>query len=156
MWWIIAALIFLGILFLLGEILLVPGVGVAGILGLLSLAASSWYAFAELGTGPGIAVTVFNIALVVATVVVVLRSKTWKKLELGEEIKATVEDDSAKVAVGAQGVTVTRLAPMGTARIGSLSCEVKSADNNMIAPKTPVEVVGIVDSKILVKPVNND
>ena len=41
----IITLILVGIVLMIAEILLIPGVGVAGILGLLSLGGSCWYAF---------------------------------------------------------------------------------------------------------------
>ena len=42
-------LILAGIILILAELLLIPGVGVAGILGVLSICGASWYAFAVLG-----------------------------------------------------------------------------------------------------------
>jgi len=151
---IIASLIFLGILLVLIELLLIPGVGVAGILGLASLIGSCWYAFYAIDTKTGIIVTVIVICLIVALFVYALRAKTWKKLELNTEIKSKVSEDSEKVSVGQQGKTITRLAPMGTARFGELSCEVKSAEGNMIDAGTPVEICSIEENKIFVKPLN--
>jgi len=152
--WIIATLIFFGILFILIETLLVPGIGVAGVLGLGSLIASCWYAFAYISTTAGIIVTAAELVVVVALILYVLRSKTWKKLELDTEIASKVNLDSSRVKVGDSGETLTRLAPMGNARIGSLTCEVKSSDGRMIAPHTAVEVDRIEDGKIMVKPIN--
>lgn len=152
MWWIIATLIILGVLCLVAELLLIPGVGIAGILGVISLVASCWYGYTFMSPAVGTTVTIINIALVVIAVVVALRGKTWKKFELSDEIRSHVEDRSSEIAVGSKGETVTRLAPMGTAKFGSVTLEVKSSDNNMIDPKTAVEAVGREDGKILVKP----
>ena len=49
MWWITVGLVIVGILLMLVELLLVPGVGVAGFLGLASLVAACWYTFACIG-----------------------------------------------------------------------------------------------------------
>jgi len=43
----IIALVLVGLVLILAEILLIPGVGVAGILGLLSLGGSCYYSFYE-------------------------------------------------------------------------------------------------------------
>ena len=151
--WIIASLLFIGIIFLLVESLLTPGFGLPGLVGLASLAGACVYAFPRMGTHAGIIVTVVAIFLVLGLLFFILRSKTWKKLELGTELKDTVENDSGKLSVGMKGSTLTRLAPMGTARFGSLSCEVRSHDNNMVSPGTEIEVVDIQDNKVIVKPI---
>ena len=45
MWWITLSLILAGIIFMLVEMLLIPGVGIAGIFSLISLGAACWYSF---------------------------------------------------------------------------------------------------------------
>lgn len=152
--WIIAALIFVGILLMLIEMLLVPGVGVAGFAGLASLVGACVYAFLRVSTPAGIVVTIIVMVLLLVMLYFILREKTWKRFELSTEIDSKVEDGSARVAAGTKGIAETRLAPMGNARFGTVSCEVKSADNSMIAAQTPVEVVAVEDNKILVKTIN--
>lgn len=151
MWWIIAALIFVGILFLLAEMLLVPGVGVAGFAGILSLAASCWYSFEKVSTRVGLIITVVNIVLVLVMLVIALREKTWKRFELGTEINSKVNNEISLVKVGDKGIAMTRLAPMGTVKFDKVSCEAKSFDNQMISASTEVEVVMIEDNKVIVK-----
>ena len=151
---IIASLIFLGILLMLIEMLLIPGVGIAGILGLASLAGSCWYAFTALSTKAGIIVTLIVICLITVMLICILRAKTWKKLELNTEIQSKVNEDSEKVSIGQQGKALTRLAPMGTARFENLTCEVKSSEGNMIDPGTLIEICAIEENKIFVKPIN--
>lgn len=72
----IITLILVGIVLMIAEILLIPGVGVAGILGLLSLGGSCWYAFYEFGNLTGGIVTGVTAVVLVAFAVVVLRAKT--------------------------------------------------------------------------------
>ena len=78
----IITLILVGLVLIFAEILLIPGVGVAGILGLLAMAGSCFYAFAQIGTTAGIIVTVINAVLIVGLTLWVLRAKTWKRLTL--------------------------------------------------------------------------
>ena len=154
MWWIIASLVLLGILLMLVEMLLVPGVGVAGFLSLGSMAASCWYAFSYCGKTAGIVTTVVVVLLLVVMLMIVLREKTWKKFELGTEIGSKVNDNTSDVAVGDCGKTLTRLAPMGSAEFEKGCFEVKSHDNSMVSPGVSVEIVKIEDNKIIVKPLN--
>lgn len=153
MWWIIASLIVLGILLMFVELLILPGVGIAGVMGLASLAGSCVYAFLKIGDRAGIIVTVIVVVLILAMIVYVLRARTWKRFELKTEIDSKVGAETEGVKVSDKGTTLTRLAPMGTAKFESTSCEVKSYDNNMVAPGTEIEVVSIEDNKILVKPI---
>ena len=151
----VVTLIIIGLLLIFAEILLIPGIGVAGILGLLSIGGSCFYAFHQMGTTVGVIVTVANAALLVALTIWVLRAKTWKKLTLETTVdgKAVAADEA--ILVGERGVTVTRLAPMGMVRFGGESVEVKALEG-MIDPGVDVEVVMIEDKKIYVQPVGED
>ena len=151
----IITLILLGLVLIFAEILLIPGVGVAGILGLLSISGSCFYAFHQIGTTAGVIVTAVNAALLVALTIWVLRAKTWKRLTLETAVdgKAIVSDET--VSVGERGVTVTRLAPMGMVRFGGESVEVKALEG-MIDPGVDVEVVMIEDKRIYVQPVGEE
>ena len=124
----VLTLILVGIVLLLAELLLVPGVGVAGILGVLSLCGSSYYAFAFLGGIQGGIVTVVNIALLSILLYFALRAKTWKKLELDTVIDK--KEEACAICPGDKGRTVTRLAPMGKARINDRSFEVGSCSTS--------------------------
>ena len=147
----IIMLIVAGVLLVLAEIFLIPGVGVAGILGLLSLGASSYFAFTEYGTLAGVIITVVNCALVVGFTVYCLRAKTWKKLALKTNIDSKVNAfDESKLAVGDRGRSLTRLAPIGIAVINDKKYEVKTL-TGIIDPGEEVEVVMIEDNKIYVK-----
>lgn len=151
---IIISLVLAGIIFLLIEFLLTPGVGIAGIVGLGSLIGSCLYSFLAVDTRTGTITTAAVGLLVILTLVWMLRAKTWKKLELKEEIDVKVNRESEQVKTGYNGTALTRLAPMGTVRFASITCEAKSFDNTMIDPGTEVTVVAIEDNRIIVKPTN--
>lgn len=149
----IITLILVGLVLLFAEILLIPGVGIAGILGLASLGGSCYIAFTQIGTTAGAVVTGVNVVLVVALTVWVLRAKTWKKLTLNTNIESkAVASEASVVSVGDKGKTVTRLAPMGTARFGENAVEVKALEG-MIDPGTDVQIVLIEDNRIYVETV---
>ena len=81
-----------------------------------------------------------------------LRAKTWKKMTLETNIDSkAVSSDPAVLAVGDCGRTLTRLAPMGSARFGDYVIEVKAVEG-MLDPNVDVRVVLIEDNKIYVKP----
>ena len=151
----IISLILVGLILMLAEILLIPGVGVAGILGLLSMGGSCFYAFHEFGNLTGGIVTGVNVLLLVLLLSYILSAKTWKRMTLETNIDSkAVSDESSIVAVGDIGKTVTRLAPMGSVRFGDNLTEAKAVEG-MIDPGVEVEVVMIEDNRIHVLPVQN-
>ena len=152
----IITLILVGLILIFAEILLVPGVGIAGILGLLSLGGSCFYAFTQIGTTAGTIVTAVNVVLVVALTIWVLRAKTWRRMALQTEIQSkAVPTESSVLSVGDKGKTITRLAPMGTVRFGDLVVEVKALEG-MIDPDVDVQVVLIEDNRIYVETVGEE
>lgn len=152
----IIVLILVGLVLIFAEIMLIPGIGVAGILGLLSMGGSCFYAFNQMGNTTGAIVTAVNALLLVALSVWVLRAKTWKKFTLNTNIDSKAIDMTGEsLAVGDCGKTITRLAPMGTAIIRDKAYEVKALEG-MMDPGADVEVVLIEDNKIYVKPVSKE
>lgn len=148
----VITLILVGLVLIFAEILLIPGVGVAGILGLLSMGGSCFYAFYEFGNTTGAIITAVNVVLVVALAVWILRAKTWKRMALETNIDSkAVSSEASVLAVGDRGRTLTRLAPMGSARFGDYVIEVKALEG-MLDPNVDVEVVLIEGNKIYVKP----
>lgn len=151
----IITLILVGLVLIFAEILLIPGVGVAGILGLLSMGGSCFYAFNQMGNTVGAIVTGVNALLIVALTVWVLRAKTWKRLTLETNIDSKAVSSDGVISVGERGKTVTRLAPMGMVLFDADSVEVKALEG-MIDPGVEVEVVMIEDNRIYVKPVGEE
>jgi membrane-bound ClpP family serine protease len=149
----IISLILVGLILIFAEVLIIPGFGVAGILGLLSMAGSCFYAFHEIGNTAGYIVTGVNALLLITLVIYILRAKTWKRMTLETNIDAkAVAEDKSIVSVGDTGKTTTRLSPMGSVRFGDMVIEVKAIEG-MVDPGCDVEVVMIEDNKIYVSPV---
>lgn len=151
----IITLILVGLVLIFAEILLIPGVGIAGILGLLSMGGSCYYAFTQLGQTTGIVVTVINAVLIVALTVWVLRAKTWKRLTLETNIDSKAVSADGVLTLGERGRTQTRLAPMGMVRFDDDVVEVKALEG-MIDAGVDVEIVMIEDNKVYVKPVGDE
>ncbi|MBR5076330.1 MAG: serine protease [Bacteroidales bacterium] len=156
MWWIVVTLLVLGVILMLVEMLLIPGIGVAGFLSLGSLGAACWYAFTAISTTAGWWTSLAAVLLLGVMVFFILRAKTWRRFELKTEVTSHTGAEAELVKVGDRGVAFTRLAPMGTGRFGAVSCEVKSHDNTMVAAGTPVEVVAIEENKPIVKPITQE
>ena len=148
----VVTLIITGLLLLGAELIIIPGFGIAGILGIASIVASCWIAFAQIGPTAGIIVILVNMVLVVATTILMLRSKTWKKLSLKTNIDSKVDSAPQEkgIDVGNRGVAVTRLAPAGKVQIGETVLEAFTRDS-LVEPGKEVEVVEMEGNKIFVK-----
>ena len=152
----IISLAIIGLILIFVEVMLVPGVGVAGVLGLLSMAGSCFYAFYEFDSLTGGIVTGVNVLLLLVSMIYLLRAKTWKKMTLNTNIDVkAVGDEAAKLGIGQRGKTVTRLAPAGSVRFGDDIVEARTMDG-VIDPETEVKVIMLDDNKIYVSVVNVD
>ena len=151
----VVTLIIAGLLLLGAELIIIPGFGVAGILGVASIVASCWLAFTQISTTAGIVVIIVNILLVIATTVLMLRSKTWKRLSLKTNIDSKVDTAPAEkgIEVGSKGIATTRLAPGGRVQIGKNTIEAFTRDT-IIEPGKEIEVISIDGHKIYVKQTN--
>lgn len=151
MFWIIL-LVILGLLFLLAEILLLPGVSVGAVLALICYGSASWMAFAWFGTTAGTLV-VAAIAVVSAVLTMwALRAKTWQRFSLNQKIESAgnTAPQNDDVKVGDRGTAVSRLSPMGTVEIGGRRYEAKSA-GEYIDQRSEIEVVGFENSNVIVR-----
>ena len=148
---IIIILISLGLLFILLEILVVPGTAVLGIIGLGLMVAGVWSAYSNFGTEAG-HYTLLCVAFISAlSLYYALKSNTWNKLILNSEVKGKVNTfDKNLIVAGNTGITISRLAPMGKASINDNYCEVE-AIADFIDENTEIKVVKVDGNKIFVK-----
>lgn len=151
----IISLILVGFLLLALEILVLPGTTVAGILGVGGIVFAIYSAFSHFGQTAGWIVLASTIAAAIVFLVVILRSKTWKKLQLDTSLESKVNTQASQVREGDCGVSISRLAPMGTAEIDGDYYEVQSLLSFVDAQKK-VKVVKVEGSKIWVKEEKTD
>lgn len=149
--WYIVLLVILGILFLLAELLLLPGVSVGAFLAMACYGGAIWYAFDSLGVTAGIWTIAAVAVISLIALIFSLRSKTWQRLALKQNIDSTsMPKPEVELSVGDKGVTVSRLSPMGKISINGKIYEAKSVDV-YIDQKQSVEVVGFENFSVIVK-----
>ena len=152
--WYISFLILLGILFLVVELLLFPGVSIGAILSVICYGGAIWYAFDSMGTTAGVITVVVVAVLSLVSLIISLRAKTWQRLALKQEIQSTsMPAPEKEVALGAVGVTISRLSPMGKVSIDGKVFEAKSVDV-YIDQRQNVEVVGFENFNVIVRKIN--
>ncbi len=147
----IVLLIMLGLLLLLIEFAIIPGVTIAGIGGFLLLAASVYIAFTDLGTVAGF--ITLAVVLIASPIMVyyLFKSKAGKKMILDSEIDGKVENFSHdKLKVGDTGKTIGRLAPMGKIKVNGEVVEAQS-NGTFIDHQTKIRITKIHLNKIIVE-----
>lgn len=146
----IIALIIIGLVLMFAEILLIPGIGFAGVLGLISMGGSCYLAFQDHGTTTGFIVLAVILVVLILFLVWALRAKTWERMSLKTNITSKAVVPETSVCIGDKGTAVTRLAPMGNARFGNNLMEVISMDG-VVNSGSEIEVVMLDDAKVYVK-----
>jgi len=150
-WTIIAVLIAVGFLFLLLEILVLPGTTVAGIIGFAMIGIGVWQAYAVFGGTAGTLTLIGAAILSIIFLYFALKSKTWDRASLKSNINGRVNVvEENTIQKGDTGKTISRLAPMGKAMINNNYYEVRTK-GEYIDQGTEIEVVKIDVNKITVK-----
>lgn len=148
----IITLIAIGILLLAIELLITPGFGIPGIVGIASIVGAVVLAFINFGKLIGVLVLVLVIIVLGLSTILFLRSKTWRKISLSDSINSNVSPlpDESGIKIGDRGVAISRLAPSGKGRIGANTIEVWS-QLGLIDNGATIEVIEIDGSKVIVK-----
>lgn len=153
---IILFLIILGVLLLLLEFAVLPGVTIAGIGGVLLLGASVYLAFDSYGVIAGIVTLAFVIIVVPLIFYQIFKGRAGKTMFLNSEIDGHVDQiDEKLIHVGDEGITLGRLAPTGKVRINNLSMEAKSAAG-FVDQNVKIKVIEIIRTQVIVEPINQE
>lgn len=143
----------LGVLFLVAELLLLPGLSIGTILSLVCYGSAIYLAFTDFGISTGIIIVAVVLVLSLIATIFSLRAKTWRRLALQQEIDSTsMENPADKIARGTIGTTISRLSPMGKIEIEGRLYEAKSLDS-YIEQRKKVEVVDFENFTVIVKSV---
>ncbi len=151
MWTVIIILILVGLLMMILEMIVIPGVGFAGIAGFILMAVAIWLAYSREGVMAG-NITLGGIVIVNAVgLILVLRSKTWKNAALKTVNSGTIVGvKESNLHVGDMGVTISRCAPMGKAEFNGAFFEVSTL-SDFIDQKQNIEIIRISGNKIFIK-----
>ena len=145
-------LILIGLFLFVVEFLLIPGITVAGIGGVACLIGGIFWAYGGYGNVAGNITLLSTLVATLITVAFTLRAKTWNKFMLKTNVEGTISsNDAEKIKPGDEGITVSRLTPMGKVRINGIVLEARST-GTFIDPKVPIIVIRFDGSVVIVKP----
>ncbi|MFI3282881.1 MAG: NfeD family protein [Rikenellaceae bacterium] len=152
-WLVIFGLILVGLIFMLVEMLLLPGITIGALLSVASFIGAIYVAFDALGVVAGITTIAISILSSVVAFFWAIRTGVWRRLSLKEQVSSSSSSSPSELLpLGSRGVALSRLAPMGSARFGTTIIEAKSLES-FVDPKCEVEVVGYDNAAVIVKPI---
>jgi membrane-bound ClpP family serine protease len=150
---VVIALLLLGILLLLLEILFVPGTTIVGVGGIILLAIGIYLAYDFIGPTAGHLSLASSVAVIFLALIVLLKGQTWKRMALETNVEGkSVEQLEKLVVIGERGKTISRLNPVGKALFNNKILEV-STTGEFVDENVNIEVVKLDQNRIKVKTV---
>lgn len=146
----VVAILVLGLLLLLVEVAIVPGFGVAGVLGMLALAAGAIAAWTELGSFWGTVAGGVSIIGAGVMLYVIPKSKAGRRMVLKHSQAEAVSQEDRSDLVGRRGITVTPLRPIGRVRFGQDEVDVMT-EGEYIESNQEVEVMTVEGPRVVVR-----
>lgn len=146
----IILIILLGLVALLLEFLVLPG-GIVGIIGALFIGAGIVLSYVFYGSTGGTITLIATLGIVIIAVLLVLRTKSWRKIMLNDNVTGKVNEiNTEKLTEGMEGIAISRLAPAGKGMFGDEIEEVHSA-HGFIDVNKEIIITKIEGNKIIVK-----
>lgn len=150
----IILLILLGVVLLLIEFLLIPGISIAGIGCLIAFATSVIFAFKYFGSIVGFIVLTSILILVPLFLYFLFKGKAMRPMMLNTDIGSKVRNvEEGQLQPGDEGITIGRLAPAGKAKIKDITLEVRT-NGQFIDQQTKIKVLKIEGNSVYVEPIN--
>ena len=147
----IIVLILVGLALMVVEVIVLPGITVAGIAGTLLIGCGVYLTFKWFGGTAGTYSLIGTGILFIIFLIYALRAKTWDRLSLHSEIDGKVNVvNTNDIKIGDKGTTVSRLAPIGKILIHGQIMEGKS-EFGLIDENREIEVVHVNESTVVVQ-----
>lgn len=149
---VVISVIVLGILFMLIEIFLLPGISIAGIAGAIFLVGGIVYSYMFLGSTAGNITLAASAVALGATFFGLLKSKSLERISLNTNIEDKVDNSYLlKIAIGDTGIAISRLNPIGKILVNDVEAEGKSFDGEFIEEDTEIVVIKVETYNVLVR-----
>jgi len=153
-WVLIFSLLFAGLLFIIVEILFIPGTTIVGLFGLAFSITAIFSAYNILGSTKGHYILVGTILAFVLAIYFSFRSELWTHFANKTVNSSKVNEGLfLEIKIGMEGRTVSDLKPIGKAEFNIGIFEVTSV-SNWINTATLIRIVKINHNKIFVEPLN--
>lgn len=147
---VIVTVLVLGLLLLFAEVAIVPGFGVAGVLGVLALGGGAVAAWTELGPLWGGVTGGVSVLAAIAMLFWLPKSRAGRKMVLEHSQADAHSQQDRSSLVGRRGVAVTPLRPIGRVRFGTDEVDVMT-EGEYVDAAQEVEVISVEGPRIVVR-----
>lgn len=147
---IIVFLMVVAIVLILLEIFLLPGITVAGVGGFIFAAGGLIYAY-TISSFVGNMTVLASVAVFAVAFFWLLRSNSFSRVALKTDVDSRLTSSrDLGIKPGDEGMTLSRLAPIGKARINGIIVEARSLDE-LIDEHTPIVVMRVDGCNVVVQ-----
>ena len=151
---IVIVLCAIGILLILVEIFLIPGITFTAIAGVAFSIGGIYYSFKYMGPTAGVITLIAVAAAIGLSFVYLIKSKALNKIALQTDINSTVfSKDLPDISEGDTGIAISRLNPIGKVRVNNITMEAKTL-GGFIDENTSVKVTKVFPTQLIV--ISND
>jgi len=151
----IITLIVFGIILLILEILVLPGL-ISGIVGVMLMITGVLWMYSSQGSTAGHITLACTAATSGAAILYALKSRAWERFGLKGHLEGkSVSTAGLPISVGDEVITMSALRPMGTILAGDHKAEAETT-GEMVDAGSTVIIVKITPNKIIVKPKPNN
>ncbi len=127
---IIALLILVGLFMVILEIFFLPGITIAGVSAILFFVGAVFYAFIQLGETAGYIVIALSVIVTIIGIIVFMRSRSLDRMALKTAIDSVAPTlISDQIKVGDEGITLSRLNPMGSVLVNGITVEARTRED---------------------------
>ena len=148
---IVTVLLLIGIVLILVEIFFLPGITFAAIGGALFTAGGLWFAYTRMGATAGNIALVSGVVAFGVSFLYLVKSKALNKIALDTNVESTVADeDVLKIQPGDRGMTISRLNPIGKARVNDIVVEAKTL-GDFVDEGVAITVLKVFPTQVVVK-----
>jgi Membrane-bound serine protease (ClpP class) len=149
---IVIMLCLLGLILILVEIFLIPGITITALVGAIFSIGGVYYAFTHIGVGAGLIALLVSVLAIGAAFIYLVKSKALDKtIGLSTNIDSSVASgDHLNISVGDKGTTISRLNPIGKVKVNGITMEAKSLDE-FIDEDVEIDVLKVTPMQLIVK-----
>ncbi len=150
----VVSLLVAGYLLMAMEVFVIPGFGVAGICGLVCLAAGCFFSFMYFDTTYGALTVILVLSSTTAVLIWIPRSRVGRNIVHSSSLSEARASET-DLAPDQLGVTESDLRPAGIARFGELRQSVVT-EGEFISAGKPIQVTEIRGSRVVVEETPHD
>ncbi|MFK7952357.1 MAG: NfeD family protein [Ekhidna sp.] len=152
-WITVIGLVLVGIFLVVAEIIFIPGIFIAGSIGVGLSIYGVYLSYDYFGSDIGFIVMIAAVIANVVGLTLALRGKSWERFSLKQTHNSRVNEQyDYNLHVGDEGMTSSSLKPIGKAFFNDEIIEVRSM-GNFVKEETKVKILSIESGRIIVEPI---